>query len=334
VFVLADVIQEDLGQISYGIVTSEAGDFPIVEGILRLQVDEYRAPIVEHVRQNRLAQALTIALDDWPFHGRARAAINFASGFAFRRGFNSAAEQLSRLKRSLARTVTDGNATFAEIATKLSPGHVAHWEIYRFSMPGFLSTFPLAHLVRSEGQVLNFACGSGQESFVIARMWPNVKIVCADNSFCSLYMAKKYFAPEAIYVSLNGDYLLPFESGQFSTIFSSDTLHIIDSKLNLAQEFKRKNKEKAVTLLPHLHNRLVSPYAKSLTPRGYRQLFRDVEVRMMPDDQVVSSLILMSSRAPWFDYSDARRDRLQFKPVVTGMGFSDAGRKLRALIEA
>jgi hypothetical protein len=118
-------------------------------------------------------------------------------------------------------------------------------------------------------------------------MWPKAKIVCADYSFCSLYLAKRYFAPEASYVCLDGDYLLPFESGQFSTIFSSDTLPVLDSKLNLAQEFRRVGDERALTLLPHMHNRLLSPFAKSLTPRGYRQLFRDMELRMLPDDQVV-----------------------------------------------
>ena len=159
--------------------------------------------------------------------------------------------------------------------------------MYRFTMPGFLSTFALAHLVGPDGTVLCFACGTGHEPFLISRMWPNAKIVCADYSFCSLYLSKKYFAPGASYVCLDGDYLLPFESGQFSTIFSSDTLPVLDSKLSLAQEFRRVGDDRAVTLLPHMHNRLVSPYAKSLTPHGYRQLFRDVEARILPDENVV-----------------------------------------------
>src|SRR5260221_12842383 len=57
-----------------------------------------------------------------------------------------------------------------------------------------------------------------------------------------------------------------------------------------------------------------------------------LEFQLPSDDQVVTDLVL-NSRAPWFDYSDARRDRLQFRPVVTGMAISDPGRKLRGLIE-
>lgn len=274
-------------EVNYGIVSTEAMDFPIVEGILRLHVDEYREPIVRHVREGRRSQALAVALDRGPFGGRASAAINFACSLAFRTGFNSTGERLKTLKRKRARVLSNSDATFAEIAEKLSPYSNYSHQMCRFTMPGFLSTFALTHLVRLDRWVLCFACGTGHEPFLISRLWPNAKIVCADYSFCALYMAKRYFAPEASYVCLDGDYLLPFASGQFSTIFSSDTLPVLDSKLNLAQEFRRVGDGRAVTLLPHMHNRLVSPFAKSLTPRGYRQLFRDLEIRIMPDDKVV-----------------------------------------------
>jgi len=56
-----------------------------------------------------------------------------------------------------------------------------------------------------------------------------------------------------------------------------------------------------------------------------------LELRLPADDEVVRGLILRP-QAPWFEYSDARRERLQQKPVVTGMAISDAGCKLRALI--
>jgi SAM-dependent methyltransferase len=147
--------------------------------------------------------------------------------------------------------------------------------------------FALSHIVRDESAILDFGSGSGQAAFLMSRMWPNANIVCADYSFCSLYLAKKYFVPDASHVCLDGNYLLPFESGQFSTVFSTDTLHCIDSKLSIAQEFRRVGCDKAVMILPHLHNRLASPYAKSLTPRGYRRLFQGMEIRIIPEQEVI-----------------------------------------------
>ncbi len=312
---LSAATQEGNGQIEYGIATSEAGDFPIVEGILRLLIDEYRAPVVEHLREDHPSQALAIALDTMPFRGRAGAAINFACSLAFRNGFNATAEQLSRLKRTLARALTDSDATFTEIAQKLTPGAAADWQICRFSMPTFLPVFPLLHAVRADGPVLDFGCGTGQASFLVSRMWPGNEIVCADYSFCSLYMAKRYFVPTASYICLDGDYPLPFESGQFSTVFSTDTLQYIDSKLGLAQEFRRIGSQKAITLLPHLHNRSVSPYAKSLTPGGYRELFRGVETRIIPEEQVI--------RDYFFDDSlDFTRDSVDAELAASEQGLS------------
>jgi len=52
----------------------------------------------------------------------------------------------------------------------------------------------------------------------------------------------------------------------------------------------------------------------------------------LPDDGYVIHGVLIQ-REPWFDYSDARRERLLIKSAVTNMEISDAGRKLRGLIE-
>jgi SAM-dependent methyltransferase len=284
---LSAAVEEDGEEIIYGIASSEVADFPIVEGILRLHLDEYRTPIVERIRAGRCSEALTVALDERPFGGTTIAAIDFLYGFAAKWGFKSTAKPLLRLKRNFVRTVSDDTTTFAQVAEKLTPGPMAYWQTYRFSMPTFLSTFALSHLVRDVGDVLSFACGTGQESFLISRMRPNARIVCADYSFCSLYVLKKYFVPRAVCVTLDADYLLPFDSGHFTTIFSSDTLHMIDSKLNVAQEFSRVGAKEAVTLLPHLHNRLASPLPKSLSPRGYRELFRGMDIRIMPDERAV-----------------------------------------------
>ena len=61
-FSLSTDLDGDGEEINYGIVSTEATDFPIVEGILRLLVDEYREPICQHLRSGRRSRALTAAL--------------------------------------------------------------------------------------------------------------------------------------------------------------------------------------------------------------------------------------------------------------------------------
>jgi len=113
-----------------------------------------------------------------------------------------------------------------------------------------------------------------------------------DHQFSLLYLAKKFFIPAANFLSLDGNYLLPFPSAHFSSIISSDTLHLIDSKLNLSREFQRVISGKGTIILPHLHNRL-SPiqFAKSLTPEGYGALFEGSQKRIIPEDQIVDRYI-------------------------------------------
>lgn len=276
------------GALDHAIVESEAGEFPILAGILRLHVDEHRVPIVERLRQGDVNSALVIAFDEVPFHGRKGAAINALSRLAYKADWQSLGDRVNRLKHRLARELTDQTTTFVRTAERLCAGPPADWQIYRFSMPTFLPTFPLLHAAKSDGPMLDFCCGTGQASFLMSRMWPQAEVVCADYSFSSLYIAKKYFAPNAAYVGLDGDYLLPFESGRFATVFSSDALHCIDSKLNLAREFRRVGRENAVIVLPHLHNRLASvAYGKSLTPKGYSDLFQGIERRVMPEEQII-----------------------------------------------
>ena len=89
---LSHELDADGEEIRYGIVSTEAASFPIVEGILRLLVDEYRQPIVEHLRGGKRLQALTLALDPGSFGGRVDAALHLAASLGFRSGFSRVGE--------------------------------------------------------------------------------------------------------------------------------------------------------------------------------------------------------------------------------------------------
>lgn len=274
-------------RLRYAVVAGEAGEFPVLEGILRLQVDEYRAPIVSYMRAAQTDRALRMAFDEVPFQGRAGAAINMMSRLAFKSDQRGVAEALQLLKRRLVRGLTDPAATFAETARRLAAGPRADWQIYRFSMPTFLATFPLLHAVRFDGPILDFCCGTGQASFLMTRLNPSAQITCVDYSFSSLYIARKYFVPDAECVSLDADYPLPFPSRAYATVFSSDALHWIDSKWSLAREFERVGRSDAVIIFPHLHNRLASQDGKALSPDGYGALFPDTPRRLAPEESLV-----------------------------------------------
>jgi ssDNA-binding Zn-finger/Zn-ribbon topoisomerase 1 len=56
-----------------------------------------------------------------------------------------------------------------------------------------------------------------------------------------------------------------------------------------------------------------------------------LQVQLPIERDVLHSLLIQ--RGSWFDHDDARHERIQVKPAVTNMQISDAGRKLRGLID-
>src|SRR5437764_15140817 len=57
-----------------------------------------------------------------------------------------------------------------------------------------------------------------------------------------------------------------------------------------------------------------------------------LELRL-PNDEHVVPVLLSNGRDVWFDNSDARRHRLRHQRKITQVTISDAGRKLRGLVE-
>jgi SAM-dependent methyltransferase len=281
--------------IDYGIITSEAGDFPIVNGILRLKVDEYRSPLNNLIRNHNYEQSLLTSLE-MSSYSRTGAAVNFLDRTANGMGFNRLAGYLRVLRQPSYRAFTDTTDSLTRTLNRLNSKSWANWQIYRFSMPAFLSTYPLLHLMDDHGPVLDFGSGMGHAAFLMSRGVPASRITCAEHQFSLLYLARKFFVNQANFICLDGDYPLPFESSYFSSVFSSDVLHLIDSKVNLSQEFQRIVSQNGAILLPHLHNKL-SPvqFGKSLTPEGYSALFEGMERRMLPEDWVVDQFIQSDS---------------------------------------
>jgi len=278
------------GEIEYGIAISEAGEFPIIGGILRLKIDEYRQPLVSLVRKNEARRALLGAIEPFSY-GRQVTIVNFLDRAAKGIGLDSIIRASTALRGRLYDVLTDPTLTFKETVSKVKSSSWAKWQIYRFSMPAFLSVYPFLHLTEAAGPILDFGCGAGQASFLISRRTGGSKLTCADYQFSPLYLARKFFVHDANFVCLDGNYMLPFASSYFSVVFSHDTLHLIDSKVGLSQEFERIVTEKGLIIMPHLHNKL-SPikFGKSLSPDGYSALF-SVDKRIMPEDLVVREFI-------------------------------------------
>lgn len=292
-FDVKTVSSENGSEIDFGVVSSEAGPFPVVSGVLRLLADESREPIVDLVNQGQQQEALRAALEV-PFLNRLGASIDNLWRRAAQRGNPGLIAHPVRLGRQrLYRLVTQSNITFAQLAAGARVESWTNWQTYRFSMPTFLPVYALAHLAKGCHTILDFGCGLGHSSFLMKRLAADALMVCADYSFTSLYLGKRFLVPDAQYVCLDGDYPLPFLGAYFDCVFSTDALQYIEAKIGLAREFQRVLSLDGTIALAHLHNRLSPVKAgKALTPGGYSDLFEGMARRLYPEDNIVADYVV------------------------------------------
>lgn len=166
---------------------------------------------------------------------------------------------------------------------------------YRFSNTSFIAGIPLILLMHySQGPILEIGCGMGHHGFVISQLYPQRKLVLTDFSFVNLYLAKRFFVPDAEYICLDANELLPFPDRNFAAIFTSDAFHYLHAKKIAIQEIARLSSANTVILLSHLHNlngRDPTP-GEPLTASGWLNLCAILpQSRLLPETRLFQDFL-------------------------------------------
>lgn len=290
--VLRNASVSSAGDVQYGILVGEMLEFPILGGIVRLIDDELRIPTLRELRKGDNQRALMIALES-PFHDRKSAVANALIRQTIKTQ-STMSSLLLPLRRSLYHALQHCDS-FVELMDEIGNGFHGEWQKYRFSMETFLPMYallPLAGEDRTAPYVLDFACGLGHGSHLLALKVGGERMVCADNSFTSLYIAKKYFVPAAMFVCVDGNGSLPFVNKMFANVYCSDALHFISAKAALAVEFCRVLSPGGTVVIAHVHNKASAvPSGTPLSIKGYRNLFPLPHVRIVADQVLIRELL-------------------------------------------
>ena len=289
---LIKVGAETDGRIEYGIVESAAGQFPIISGVLRLLLDELRAQLLELVARGDHDLALRGALEVPAMTGLSGRWDRLWRLAAQRLPLDAATRSTSPAKRHLYERLTRPGLTFEKLAAGADVKQWANWQTYRFSMPTFQPVYALAHLATGARRILDFGCGLGHSAFLLHRLAPDAEVTCADYSFTSMYLARRFLVPAAACICLDGDYPLPFDDGHFDCVFSTDAIQYIEAKIGLAREFRRIMTAAGIVVLAHLHNRRSPRTAgTALEASGYDGLFAGMHRRTYPEESLVTDYV-------------------------------------------
>jgi len=278
-------------EIFEGIVACDCNEYPIIEGILILKINALSSYLLELLKEGKLDLAIEYAVSN-----TGEIACEFSNffkhkgvlGIYFMKFISLFIEQgiIYNYKKYF-----EKSNCFSELIGN------SEYNIYlknRFSAESLWSIYPFISLLRENYEcILDLSCGMGHSSFILSTYVRPRCLVCADYFFNQLYINKKYFAPDAIFICLDANYLLPFKDETFSSILMLDAFHYILERSSLAREMDRVTSSKGLLLLLHLHNLLNHNvgHGWALSPCGWLNLFQNMPVKILPERTLIEDYL-------------------------------------------
>ena len=290
-FEIEEVYEENGREIINGAVKCECGVYPILHGILNLKINPLSKHALELLKEGKPKEALMLLLGPnvegvWELTDFLQAK---QPGRFFRKVLLSLVALWAKFNT---RKYLKEELSLCDLLGK-NQTYFKH----RFSAETLWSIYPFIPLLkRNRKRILDLGCGRGHASFIISNYVTPEELVCADHTFKSLYLAKKYFVKEAQFICMDADYPLPFKDNIFDSVFMLDAFHYVPTRAQLAKELKRVVSLQGLLLLLHLHNSLAHNIGAGypLTPQAWINLFRGgaLENKAIPERRIVENFLL------------------------------------------
>jgi len=180
------------------------------------------------------------------------------------------------------------------------PTAYADYLYYRHANVSFLAAVPLLLLLgdlvtpsRPRPVILDLNCGVGHATFLVSSLFPAASVIATDHDFVNLFLAKRFFARSAVFICLDAEFPLPFDSHGLDAVVCLDGLHYIRSKRALVAELDRSVAPDGIWLFPHLHNANQPNVAAGipLAPSAYRDCFDFLPSRLLVETQVLRGFV-------------------------------------------
>ena len=203
--------------LSYGILKCACHHYPVIEGIPIIQHVDGLESITARIREGNLQRALLVAMNV------------FRVKWARRTRWHQLRYCLDCLK-----LISRTELCFEDAVNLVrQPNVFSDYLFHRYANPSFLAAIGPLHLLgtltedstiaplattatfREPIRVLDLACGAGHTSFLMRLLFPELAVFSVDHDFVSLYLAKRYLAPDSTYLCLDAEVPSPFADRLF-----------------------------------------------------------------------------------------------------------------------
>jgi len=195
-----------------------------------------------------------------------------------------------------AQRLEDPAVTYRDAVHMLGESFESGYFLYRFSDPTFLVADAVARSLAASvpggGRAIDLCGGSGHLTRTLDGL-SGGRAVLMDLSFVKLWLARRFTVPGCQAVCADAHSPLPFASSAFRLAICNDAFHYIWTKTLFAREMLRIVDRDGAAAITHVHNaEQWNPSAGNpLPPRGYKNLFENVDVRLFGERGLLKDVL-------------------------------------------
>ena len=297
-----EALAEENGEIITGCLKCECSEFPIISGILILKDSPLNKDIIKLIKERKSEEAIAqyLCCENFEKINSLETTLDlpFPLSLKLRWMEKQIILTLARAEekkkcRKIYKNYSDKGISFHELlGTTFYETYLKH----RFSGETLWSLYPFIPLIKNKNErILDLCCGVGYTSFILSNYVEPQQLCCADLVFSRLYLAKKYFAPNAQFVCLNADYPLPFKNKSFASILMLDAFNYIRTRALLAREVERLLLTDGLVLLLHIHNSYGFNLGggTAISPKALVNLFKNsyLKTKVIPERNVLTNFV-------------------------------------------
>lgn len=298
---IAEIINKNDTKIINGIVECECCEYPILDEILFFEKPTPAKHIlntrylIELLRTNRMDAAIALPLKEGKIDNILLKIFYLLEvNIKLKRSVQPLLSLVRSIKKRRFQKYFGKNISFFKFINHYKSNETGDLLTHRFSTDQFWSIYPFIPLLRKKNEtILNLGCEVGHLAYVIENKVNPNKLICIDNNYTMMQIAKSYFTFDADFVYSDMNEPLPFRNESLSSIVMMDSHNRIPYWDKLACNLEAVISDDGVLLLssPHdIHHEKEGNYHKLIPVIG-KELFKKLNTYIFPESEIIEKFM-------------------------------------------